>query len=112
MIFTSLRTAFYAVGFVLLWAWVAVAVRGFDRSLGFALPEWLRPAGMVLMVAGGALVLSCLIVFVGRGKGTPAPFDAPRVFVAVGPYRLVRNPMYIGAPASWRDGAAGSARRR
>ena len=27
---------------------------------------------------------------------TPAPFDAPREFVAAGPYRYVRNPMYIG----------------
>jgi protein-S-isoprenylcysteine O-methyltransferase Ste14 len=31
-----------------------------------------------------------------RGKGTGAPFDPPREFVAVGPYRFVRNPMYIG----------------
>jgi protein-S-isoprenylcysteine O-methyltransferase Ste14 len=33
------------------------------------------------------------------GKGTPAPFDPPRQFVAVGPYRWVRNPMYLGAVA-------------
>src|SRR5262249_46455685 len=35
--------------------------------------------------------------FTFRGRGTPAPFDAPRVFVASGPYRFVRNPMYLGA---------------
>ncbi len=28
--------------------------------------------------------------------GTPAPFDAPEQFVAIGPYKYVRNPMYIG----------------
>ncbi|HEV8267520.1 MAG TPA: PEMT/PEM2 methyltransferase family protein, partial [Thermoanaerobaculia bacterium] len=28
-----------------------------------------------------------------------APFDPPREFVAVGPYRFVRNPMYVGGIA-------------
>jgi hypothetical protein len=41
----------------------------------------------------------CIALFVLRGRGTPAIFDAPRIFVAVGPYRYVRNPMYLSAIA-------------
>jgi protein-S-isoprenylcysteine O-methyltransferase Ste14 len=48
---------------------------------------------------GLPLALTCVALFVLRGRGTPAPFDPPREFVATGPYRLVRNPMYVGGMA-------------
>ena len=48
-------------------------------------------------MAGGALALWCIVAFALVGKGTPAPFDPPRHLVVAGPYRYVRNPMYIGA---------------
>ena len=31
------------------------------------------------------------------GGGTPGPWDAPSRVVAVGPYRWVRNPIYLAA---------------
>src|SRR5947207_11131157 len=54
-------------------------------------------AGMIMVAIGTAIALLCVFTFVFIGKGTPAPFDPPRKLVVRGPYRLVLNPMYIGA---------------
>ena len=94
---TVLRGAVYSAGFVWLWAWLARSVRPFDAKLPVALPSWLRPVGFGLASQGVLLAGACVATFVTRGRGTPAPFDPPREFVASGPYRYVRNPMYVGA---------------
>jgi protein-S-isoprenylcysteine O-methyltransferase Ste14 len=91
-----LRTVLYSAGFVLLWGWLAASVRPLDGRLSFTLPVWVRPLGFVLVLAGALLTVWCISTFAARGRGTPAPFDPPREFVAAGPYRYVRNPMYIG----------------
>lgn len=48
------------------------------------------------LVAGAAIYLWCLWDFATAGRGTPAPIDPPTRLVVRGPYRYVRNPMYIG----------------
>lgn len=53
--------------------------------------------GIAIGAAGAALALACILTFVFVGKGTPAPFDPPRTLVIRGPYRWLRNPMYVGA---------------
>src|SRR5260221_10188676 len=93
----ALRATIFGTGFILLWGWVALSLhRRYDTTLGFALPGWTRILGITLMTAGGILALACVATFVTRGQGTPAPFDPPRKFVAAGPYKFLRNPMYIG----------------
>jgi protein-S-isoprenylcysteine O-methyltransferase Ste14 len=53
------------------------------------------PAALVLMLLGTSGYLWCALDFAFTGRGTPAPIDPPKILVARGLYRYVRNPMYI-----------------
>lgn len=99
-LFVAVRALLVASAFVALWWWAAVSVRRFDDRIAVQIPGFLAPFGWVLSVAGGLLAAWCVAAFVLRGRGTPAPFDPPRELVPSGPYRFVRNPMYIGGGAA------------
>lgn len=96
MIWRAIRATVYASLFFLGWGWLALLTRRLDPLLGVTLADWVKPIGIVLMALGVTLALACAAVFVTRGRGTPAPFDPPQEFVVYGPYRWVRNPMYVG----------------
>jgi protein-S-isoprenylcysteine O-methyltransferase Ste14 len=49
-----------------------------------------------LWLFGGIVLLWSFWNFLQQGRGTPAPVEPPKELVAVGFYRYVRNPMYVG----------------
>ncbi len=62
-------------------------------------PLAVRLAGMLLMAVGLAVLLACFAHFVAEGRGTPSPLAPPDRLVVGGPYRWVRNPMYVATAA-------------
>ena len=64
----------------------------------FPFPHASRIAGIVLMVAGGSLLVAA-IISLGAGL-TPLPYPkAGGTLVETGPYAVVRHPMYTGGLA-------------
>jgi protein-S-isoprenylcysteine O-methyltransferase Ste14 len=59
----------------------------------------LRWLGVVLVVAGAAVLVVAFARFVTEGSGTPAPVAPTESLVVGGLYRHVRNPMYLAVVA-------------
>ena len=53
----------------------------------------MRPAGVILAVAGATLALRSALLLVGRGRPRRGPRPA---FVIAGPYTRLRNPLLLG----------------
>jgi protein-S-isoprenylcysteine O-methyltransferase Ste14 len=98
IIFAVFRTIVYAslfIAFVLIY--VPARLLALNSIIHPVRIELLQIVAMIIGGAGAVLALWCVFSFAFVGKGTPAPFDPPRQLVMRGPYRFVRNPMYIGA---------------
>ncbi len=96
--FVLIRALTYATVFVaLVLIYVPSNVLSWSGISRPAATGWEQIVGLVVGTAGAAIALWCVLTFAFVGKGTPAPFDPPRKLVIRGPYRYVRNPMYIGA---------------
>lgn len=54
---------------------------------------------LVLVSLGIGTFMRCLWEFASSGRGTPSPFEPPRILVVRGLYRHVRNPLYLGCLA-------------
>jgi protein-S-isoprenylcysteine O-methyltransferase Ste14 len=61
--------------------------------------SWRVWPAALLLTAGTLIYGWCLWDFAATGRGTPAPIDPPRALVVRGPYRVSRNPMYVGVLA-------------
>jgi protein-S-isoprenylcysteine O-methyltransferase Ste14 len=96
--FVLVRAVTYAALFIgLVLIFVPARLLSWSGIVSPVAIEVPQVAGMVVGAAGAAVALWCVFAFASIGKGTPAPFDPPRRLVIRGPYRFVRNPMYIGA---------------
>ena len=90
-----LRNLFWTVAFpgmiagYIPWRWFGVAQ---------VQPDVTNPLdliGLLLIIAGVALLAACIWEFASRGRGTLSPVDPPKELVVQGLYRYVRNPMYL-----------------
>jgi protein-S-isoprenylcysteine O-methyltransferase Ste14 len=55
----------------------------------------LRYIGILFIIFGIFIAVSCSIDFVVRGRGSPIPFSETEKLIVSGFYRFVRNPLYI-----------------
>jgi protein-S-isoprenylcysteine O-methyltransferase Ste14 len=76
-------------------AGVLIPLRIAARPIPAPTVEVWSTVGFVLLAAGAAGYFWCLWEFALTGRGTPAPIDPPRHLAVRGPYRFVRNPMYV-----------------
>ena len=90
---STLASLMVGAAFFALWFWLLPPLLGFRVDTARARWRWIAAVPSVL---GFAVALRCVWDFGRTGHGTPAPIAPPKSLVISGPYRYVRNPMYVG----------------
>jgi len=91
------RAHLYGAGVIGLFVVLPVFVLPrFDSYVTVTIPEFARYAGLLVLLAGAALSYTSFWFFITKGRGTAFPTEPPKEMVIRGPYRYVRNPMYVG----------------
>lgn len=93
---TALHTVLLPGTIVVLLPALVLSSEGALRRPAVSAPALL---GALLIALGLAVVAWCTRDFLVRGRGTPNPLDPPKAVVTTGPYRRVRNPMYVSVAA-------------
>lgn len=70
-----------------------------DARIPFRLPAMLQWLGWSIIIGAFALIASAEYTFLTRGQATGTPNDPPRRLVIAGPYRWMRNPLYVSGIA-------------
>ncbi len=73
-------------------------ISGWRDPAGWGPPVLVWVVSLLLIVPGVVVLLDAFVRF-ARAAGTPAPVAPTQHLVVVGPYRYVRNPMYLAVVA-------------
>jgi protein-S-isoprenylcysteine O-methyltransferase Ste14 len=79
------------VGFTLL----GVMLRYTMGPIPFPATSWTSLVGIAVLLAGITIIISARTLFTRTGQ-SPAPWKPTPELIFRGPYRLTRNPMYVG----------------
>src|SRR5277367_3253652 len=93
---TAIWTTTKVLVAVLIVGWCATLLRRFDPGFALVVPGWVRLAGFFILGISLFLIVWCGALLSACGFG-PGQRLFPKEFIAIGPFRYVRNPMSIGA---------------
>jgi protein-S-isoprenylcysteine O-methyltransferase Ste14 len=96
---TVIASLLVGAAFFSLWFWLLPQGLRFSVAAASGAP-W-RWIAVIPAVLGFSIAIRCVWDFGWSGRGTPAPMAPPKRLVVVGPYRHVRNPMYLGFAIGW-----------